>query len=87
MEPHPQVPRWLVRVELFLRVVLHMCVGAIAIVAPWFWHGFWDRNPIFLEYPALGHFARTGAVRGLFSGLGLLNLWIAFHDVIRHRDK
>jgi len=27
-----------------------------------------------------------GAVRGLVSGLGLLNLWIAFHDAIRHRD-
>jgi hypothetical protein len=25
-------------------------------------------------------------VRGIVSGLGLLNLWIAFEDAIRHRD-
>jgi len=25
-------------------------------------------------------------VRGLVSGLGLLNLWIAFHDAFRHWD-
>jgi hypothetical protein len=27
-----------------------------------------------------------GAVRGVVSGLGLLNLWFAFQDVIRHWD-
>jgi hypothetical protein len=25
-------------------------------------------------------------VRGLVSGLGLLNLWIAFHDALHYRD-
>jgi hypothetical protein len=25
-------------------------------------------------------------VRGIISGLGLLNLWIAFRDAISHRD-
>jgi hypothetical protein len=25
-------------------------------------------------------------VRGVISGLGLLNLWIAFRDAIQHRD-
>jgi hypothetical protein len=39
-----------------------------------------------MHYPALGIFAAHGAVRGLVSGLGLLNLWIAFQDALRHRD-
>jgi hypothetical protein len=25
-------------------------------------------------------------VRGIITGLGLLNLWIAFKDAVRHRD-
>jgi hypothetical protein len=83
-QPHP-VPRWLVRVELFLRVMLRMYIGLAVCYAPWS-HTFWDQNPIFLRYPSLAALAAHGAVRGLVSGLGLLNLWIAFQDAIRHRD-
>jgi hypothetical protein len=85
-EPQPhRIPRWLERVELFLRVMLRMYIGLAVCYAPWS-HTFWDQNPIFLQYPWLANFAAHGAVRGVVSGLGLLNLWIAFHDAIRHRD-
>ena len=84
---HPQhrVPRWLERVELFLRVMLRMYIGLAICYAPWS-HNFWDQNPIFLQSTALADFVRLGAVRGIVSGLGLLNLWIAFQDAIRRRD-
>lgn len=82
--PH-RVPRWLERTELFLRVMLRMYIGIAICYAPWS-HTFWDQNPIFLQYPMVGNIAANGAVRGIVSGLGLLNLWIAFHDAIRHRD-
>ena len=83
-EPPPpeRIPRWLVRMELFLRVMLQMYIGLFVCYMPW-WHGFWDQNPIFLQYPAVGAIALNGAVRGLVSGLGLLNLWIAFQDALR----
>jgi len=84
LQPH-RIPRWLERVELFLRVMLRMYIGLAVCYAPWS-HTFWDQNPIFLQYPWLGNFAAHGAVRGIVSGLGLLNLWIAFQDAIRHRD-
>jgi hypothetical protein len=83
-QPH-RVPRWLERVELFLRVMLRMYIGLAVCYAPWS-HTFWDQNPLFLRFPALAGFAASGAVRGIVSGLGLLNLWIAFQDAIRHRD-
>ena len=81
-----RVPRWLERVELFLRVMLRMYIGLAVCYAPWS-HTFWDQNPLFLGSPALASFAASGAVRGIVSGLGLLNLWIAFQDAIRHRDS
>ncbi|HVU45476.1 MAG TPA: hypothetical protein VHD85_05080 [Terracidiphilus sp.] len=85
-DPPPQrIPRWLVRTELFLRVMLRMYIGLAVCYAPWS-HTFWDQNPIFLQFPSLGIFAAHGAVRGIVSGLGLLNLWIAFQDALRHRD-
>jgi len=82
--PH-RVPRWLERTELFLRVMLRMYIGLAICYAPWA-HNFWDQNPIFLQSTALADFARLGAVRGIVSGLGLLNLWFAFQDAIRRRD-
>ncbi|MGP8270895.1 MAG: hypothetical protein ACLQLH_12555 [Terracidiphilus sp.] len=84
--PEPQrIPRWLVRGELFLRVLLRMYIGLAVCYAPWS-KVFWDQNPLFLHYPTLGSFAAHGAVRGIVSGVGLLNLWVAFEDAIRHRD-
>jgi hypothetical protein len=83
--PAPQrIPRWLERAELFLRVVLRMYIGVAICYAPWS-RLFWDQNPLFLHYPGLSVYAANGAVRGIISGLGLLNLWIAFHDAFRYR--
>ena len=78
-----RIPRWLERAELFLRVLLRMYIGLAVCYAPWS-RLFWDQNPIFLQFPTLSIYAANGAVRGLVSGLGLLNLWIAFHDAVRH---
>ena len=84
--PAPQrIPRWLERGELFLRVLLRMYIGLAVCYAPWS-HMFWDQNPLFLRFPTLSIYAAHGAVRGIISGLGLLNLWIAFRDAVRHRD-
>ena len=84
--PAPQrIPRWLERAELFLRVLLRMYIGLAVCFAPWS-RIFWDQNPLFQHFPALSMIATSGAVRGMISGLGLLNLWIAFRDAFRHRD-
>jgi len=83
--PPQRIPRWLERAELFLRVLLRMYIGLAVCYAPWS-HMFWDQNPLFVQFPTLSIYAANGAVRGLISGLGLLNLWIAFHDAIRRRD-
>ena len=82
---HQRIPRWLERSELFLRVLLRMYIGLAVCYAPWS-HVFWDQNPLFVQFPTLSIYAANGAVRGMVSGLGLLNLWIAFHDAVRRRD-
>lgn len=80
--PH-RLPRWLEKAELLLRVLLRMYIGLAVCYAPWS-HMFWDQNPLFLQFPTLSIYAANGAVRGMVSGLGLLNLWIAFQDAVRH---
>jgi len=84
---HPQqrIPHWLVRTELYLRVLLRMYIGLAICYAPWS-QLFWDQNPIFVQFPTLAIYAANGGVRGIISGLGLLNIWIAMQDAIRHRN-
>ena len=81
-----RIPRWLERIELLLRVMLRMYIGLAVCYAPWS-PVFWDQNPLFQQFPAVFNIAANGAVRGIVSGLGLLNLWIALHDVLRHRES
>ncbi len=85
--PHPQrIPPWLVRAELYLRVLVRMYIGLFVCFMPWS-SLFWDQNPLFLHFPTLGVIAANGAVRGLISGLGLLNLWIALQNALHYRGK
>jgi hypothetical protein len=81
-----RTPRWLVRAELFLRVLLRIYIGLAVCYAPWS-PTFWDQNPLFVQFPTLSIYAANGAVRGIVSGLGLLNLWIAFQDALRYRNR
>jgi hypothetical protein len=92
----PRIPCWLERLELLLRVLLRIYVGLAICYLPWSgelpffspWSRyFWDQNPLFLHFPTLALCATNGAVRGMISGLGLLNLWIALQDAIRHWNR
>lgn len=83
--PPQRIPPWLVRTELYLRVLLRIYIGLAICYAPWS-HLFWDQNPLFVQFPTLAIYAANGAVRGIVSGLGLLNIWIAVEDAIRHRN-
>jgi hypothetical protein len=78
-----------------LRVLLRIYIGLALLYVPWsgeVWTNLpwsrvlWEQNPLFVHFSTLGIYADKGAVRGLVSGLGLLNLWIAFHEALRHRD-
>ena len=84
--PPQRIPRWLIRAELFLRVTLRIYIGLAVCYAPWS-PLFWDQNPLFVQFPTLSIYAANGAVRGIISGLGLLNLWIALKDAISHRNR
>jgi hypothetical protein len=81
-----RIPRWLIRAELFLRVMLRIYIGLAVCYAPWS-PLFWDQNPLFVQFPTLSIYAANGAVRGIISGLGLLNLWIALKDAIGNRNR
>lgn len=84
----PQPPRsthWLRRVDLFLRVIIRLYIGLILVFLPW--TRVWAFNRFFLYYAHVARLAESGAVRGLVSGLGLLNLWIAISEAIHYKEN
>jgi hypothetical protein len=76
---------WLDDPVSLLFLMMRVFLGAFLLVAPWS-HGLWDWNPLFMQFPKLANLVANGAVRGIVSGLGLLNLCIAFFDATRRRD-
>jgi len=80
-QSHQRIPHWLQQTERFVRVIVRMYIGLGICCAPWY-PALWDNNPLFASSPWLSAFATHGAVRGIVSGLGLLNLWIAVRDAL-----
>lgn len=82
-----RIPHWLQQTERFLRVIVRIYLGLLVCLAPWY-PPAWEANPLFQNSPDIVHWISYGAVRGVVSGLGLLNLWIALGDVLRPlRDR
>jgi hypothetical protein len=81
----PRHGRWLLRADLFLRVIVRLYLGMILIFLPW--THLWTYNRFFLYFAPVARLTASGAVRGLVSGLGLLNLWIALFDAIRYKEN
>ena len=82
--PYPST-HWLRRADLFVRVMLHLYIGFFLVFLPW--TRFWDFIRFFLYYAHVAPLVESGAVRGLASGLGLLNLWIAISEAIHHKES
>jgi len=84
-EPPPQrqrqVPRWLLVIETALFVILRLYVGALVVLLPW--RSVWTTNAFINNWPTVANFIAQGWVRGIVSGLGLLNIWIAFSVLFR----
>jgi hypothetical protein len=81
----PPAPVWLQRLSLAVLVIFCLYLGLLIAVLPW-WKEMWDRNGLLLQYPTLHSFLTRGPVRGLISGIGVLDLWIGFSELIHYRD-
>jgi hypothetical protein len=78
-------PVWLQRLSLFVLVLFCVYLGVLVMVLPW-WTRIWDRNEFILARPWLAAVLHNGAVRGMISGLGLLDIWIGVSEAVHYRD-
>lgn len=87
--PVPQTPTavelWLLRLRSLLFVTLCATLGVLLIILPW--TPRWTDNPLLLTSPNLRDFVSSGFVRGLASGLGILDLWLGFWEAIHYHES
>ena len=78
-------PLWLQRTSLVILVIFCIQIGIVVACLPW-WPRIWDQNLFINSHPALAAILHNGAVRGIISGLGLLDIWIGISEAIHYRD-
>ena len=78
-------PVWLQRMSLVVLVLFCFYIGALLAVLPWS-PRYWDQNGCLLAHPRLQGILNTGWVRGIVSGIGLLDVWIGVSELLHYRD-
>lgn len=75
---------WRGRIFLVAFVLFSLEIGIVLAVAPW--TPFWTSNSLLSGYPQLREFLMHDFVRGLVSGLGLIDIWLAVSEAVRYRE-
>jgi hypothetical protein len=75
---------WLHRITVLLFVFLCASVGVLLVIMPW--RPEWTDNHLLLAYPTLRDLLSSGFVRGLCSGLGILDIWIGFWEAVHYHE-
>jgi hypothetical protein len=78
-------PVWLQRMSLFVLVLFCVYLGVLVMVLPW-WPRMWDQNMFLEARPQLAGILHNGAVRGIISGLGVLDIWIGISEAVHYRE-
>jgi len=76
---------WLLRIRALLFVTVCATFGVLLIILPW--TSKWTDNTLLLSWPELRGFLSNGFVRGLCSGLGILDLWLGFWEAIYYHEN
>ena len=67
---------------VFLSVLSTFLVGVILVIAPW--TALWDANYLLSPHPLLRAVLLSAFTRGAVSGLGLVNIVLALHEIHQH---
>jgi hypothetical protein len=75
---------WLHRITVLMFVFVCASIGVLLLILPW--RPEWTDNHLLLGNPGLRAFVANGFVRGICSGLGLLDIWIGFWEAIHYHE-
>jgi hypothetical protein len=82
----PVLPRdiWLHRISSLLFVIVCATFGVLLVIMPWSLQ--WTDNRLLWGHPDAKAFLAHPFVRGVCSGLGILDLWIGFREAVHYHE-
>ena len=75
----------MLRVWLVVFVLFCLEVGILLTVLPW--TRLWSDNTLLAGFPAMKEFFSSNFVRGLVSGLGLVDIWMGVAEAVTYREN
>ena len=82
---YSSIELWLRRLAVLMFVFMCASVGVFLVILPW--RPEWTHNHLLLSYPGLRQFITSGFVRGVVSGLGMLDIWIGFWEAVHYHEE
>jgi len=79
-----RVTLWLHRSSLVISVIFCIELGMLLAILPW--TRVWTDNSYLLAYPALKIFLQNNFVRGMITGIGLLDIWLGIAEAVHYRE-
>jgi hypothetical protein len=80
--PRPEY-RWFHKMSAVLFATFCLEIGCFLLIFPW--TDYWDSNYFSALVPAFRQYWDNMYVRGALSGIGVMNLYIAFGEMLRLR--
>lgn len=84
-QPPSHVAIWIDRMALVIRVVFYIELGMLLAVLPW--TRLWTDNGLVASLPKLREIMQMNFVRGLVTGIGLVDIWIGIWEAVRYREN
>jgi hypothetical protein len=83
-QPVPRYIVWTHRLSLVVFVVFCIELGMLLAILPW--TTVWNQNSFLGAYPALKALIQNNFVRGIATGLGLVDVWVGIWEAVHYHD-
>jgi hypothetical protein len=83
-QPVPRFVLWSHRLSLVVLVVFCIELGMFLAILPWI--PVWNQNTFLGAYPGMRALVQNNFVRGIATGLGLVDIWIGIWEAVHYRD-
>lgn len=78
--PAPSKASWMEKAAAVVYCIFCIEIGLFLLIYPWM--SSWDKNYLIQLHPTLAGFLTSVQFKGAVSGLGILNLFAAFSEII-----
>ncbi len=83
-QPEYVMPIWMQRTCLIIYVLFCLEIGLMLTLVPW--TDAWTHNTYIFGSQWLRTLLQSGFVRGLVTGIGLIDIWLGIWEAVQYRD-